>query len=249
MIKDLFGAICYDPLYNLLVFLIGVTPGGDVGVAVILTTLLVKILLLPLLLKSAKTQLVLREIEPKIKEIRERLKTKQEEQARAILALYKEKQVNPFSVLLPILIQTPFLLALFFIFARGGLPDIKLDLLYSFVSAPGMVDMHLFGFFNVSEKNLILALVAALSQFVFGLLSLPKLEPRKEDASFKDDFARSFQVNMRYILPGIIGIFAYYLPAAVAISWIAGNIFSIGQEWYVRRRFGAKTPIPTPQKI
>lgn len=241
MVKDILSATFYDPLYNLLTFLIDIVPGGNVGFAVILLTILVKIVLFPVIIKGMRTQMLLRTLEPKLKEIKEKFKSNTEEQARATLALYRENHINPFSVLVPILIQTPFLLALFFIFSHGGLPVIKADILYSFVPLPNTISMHFLGFFDVSERSILLALASGVSQYVYGILSLPKLEPRKHDASFKDDFARSFQMNIRYILPAIIAVFAYSLPSAVAIYWITGNIFGSFQELYVRREFRKKT--------
>ncbi len=247
MIGSFFRAVFYDPLYNILILFIGFVPGGDVGVAVIALTLVVKFALLPVLFKGARTQAILRSLEPKLAAIREKMKDTPEEMAKATFALYKEYKVNPFSALIPVLVQTPFLLALFFIFSRGGLPDLKLDILYPFVTHPEQISMHLFGLFEVTRKSIVLAFIAAGSQFVYSLFSLPPLETRKADASFKDDFARSFQLNIRYILPAIIGVFAYTLPSAVAISWITGNIFGTIQELYVRRRLTKEGILP--QKV
>jgi YidC/Oxa1 family membrane protein insertase len=243
MFASIFGAIFYNPLYNFLILLIGIVPGGDVGLAVILLTLAVKIVLFPVILRGMRTQAMLRAIDPKIKALKEQFPKKRDEQAKATLALYKEYKINPFSALLPLLIQTPFLLALFFIFAKGGLPVIRLEVLYPFLHAPETISMHLFGYFNVGAKSLVLAIIAGGTQFLYGVFSLPKLEARKENASFSDDFGRSFQMNMRYILPAIIAVFAYNLPAAVAIYWITGNLFGTLQELYVRSEFKKKPPI------
>ncbi len=245
MLASIFGAIFYNPLYNFLILLIGIVPGGDVGLAVILLTLAVKIVLFPIILRGMRTQAMLRLIDPKLKAIKEKFPKSRNEQAKATLALYKEYKINPFSALLPLLIQTPFLLALFFIFAKGGLPSIRLDVLYSFIHAPAVVSMHLFGLVNVGAKSIIFAIIAGATQFLYGVFSLPKLEARKENASFSDDFGRSLQMNMRYILPAIIAVFAYNLPAAVAIYWITGNIFGTLQEIYVRSEFKKHPPAIT----
>lgn len=229
----------FDPVYNGLVFFIDIVPGGDVGLAIVGTTVVVKVILLPLSVRAVKTQVAMREIEPRMKKIKEEITDKQE-QAQAMLALYKEAGVNPFASIILLFIQIPIIIALYLSVSNGGgnaLPAINTDLLYSFVPSPERVNMLFVGFFDMDGRSIILALLAGASQFLHTHLSLPKLAPKDPNAapSMKDDFARNMQLQMRYVLPIVITVFAYTISAAIALYFFVSNVMSIAQEFYVRR--------------
>src|SRR5690606_11784119 len=211
----------FDPVYNGLVFFVDVIPGGDVGLSIIAITLVVKFILLPLSAKAARTQRVIREIEPKLAEVKETHKDDREALARATMSAYKEAGINPFSSILLMFVQIPIIIALYFSVYRGGgvpLPGINVDLLYSFVPTPETVDMIFLGFVDIAQKSLPLAFLAGMTQFIHANLSLPKPAPRKEGViDMKADFTRSMYLNMRYVLPIIIGFVAYTLSASVAL--------------------------------
>lgn len=241
MFGTIWHTLFFDPVYNSLVFFVDVVPGGDVGIAIIFTTLLVKLILLPLSLKAARTQFVMREIEPKLKAVKEKFKDKREEQARAMMDLYKEAGINPFSSILLLFIQIPIIIALYLSVIRGGgipLPEINTALLYSFVPEPGVVTMHFFGFIDIAARSLPLALLAGATQFVHTHLALPKQEPRDPNAepNFKEDFARSMQLQMRYVMPLLILIVAYTFSGAVGLYFTVSNLTAIAQEYYVRHK-------------
>lgn len=229
----------FDPIYNGLVFAIDVIPGGDVGLSIIAITVVVKVILLPLSIKAAKMQKIMRELEPRIDELKEKYKDDREGLAKATMALYKEVGLNPFSGIFLVLLQIPIIFALYFAVYKGGgipLPQINGDLLYSVVSVPQNVDMIFLGVVDIAAKSLPLALLAGITQYISGVLTLPKLEPRKEgENSMKADFARSMNVNMRYFLPVIIGFVAYTLSASVALYFTVSNLMAIAQEYVVRK--------------
>lgn len=241
MFGDIWHGVFFDPIYNTLVFLIDVVPAGDVGLAIVLLTILVKVVLLPLSLKAAKTQYVMRTVEPKLHELKERYKDNREALARKTMDLYREVGVNPFASILLVIFQIPIIIALYLsVFSGGGvrLPEINLELLYSFVPAPEIVSTLFFGFLDITQRSLPLALLAGATQFVHTHLSLPPSKPRdqKEKPSFKDDFARSMQIQMRYVLPLIIFFVAYTISAAIALYFVVSNIVSIAQEFVVRKQ-------------
>lgn len=239
MFSTLWHAVFFNPVYNGLIFFVDVIPGGDVGIAIVLTTVVVKVILLPLSLKAARTQFVMREIEPKVKEIREKFKNKRQEQAQAMMALYKEAGVNPFSSIILLFIQIPIIIALYLSVYRGGgvpLPDINTGLLYSFVPSPETVDMIFLGTIDIAGKSLPLAALAGATQYIHTHLSLPKPQPRDKNAepNFKEDFARSMQLQMRYVMPLLIFVVAYTVSATLALYFLVSNIVMIGQEFLVR---------------
>src|SRR3989344_1062856 len=118
--SNFWHTIFFDPIYNLLVYLIDIVPGGDVGVAIILVTIIVKVILLPLSLKAARTQLAMREIEPMLKELKEKYKDKREEYAKATMEAYKKAGVNPFSSIVLLFVQIPIIIALYLSVYKGG---------------------------------------------------------------------------------------------------------------------------------
>lgn len=239
MISTVWHILFFNPIYNGLVFLIDVVPHGDVGIAIVLVISIVKILLFPLSIKAAKTQKLMKEIDPKLKEIKKNIKDPQE-QSKATMDLYKQSGMNPFSSILVALIQIPVFIALYFAVSRGGgvpLPEINTGLLYSFVHAPSTISMLFLGFIDITQKSLPLAIIASLAQFTLGYFSFPKLPPRDPEAkaTMKDDFARSMQVQMRYVMPIMIGIFAYTISAMVGLYFVVSSVTSIIQELLIRK--------------
>lgn len=229
----------FDPVYNSLVFFIDILPGGDVGLAIVCTVVFIKVVILPLSIKVTKMQAIMRELDPKIKAIKKDIADKQE-QARAMMDLYKEAKINPFASVLLLFIQFPIIIALYLSVMNGGgvaLPEINTALLYSFIPTPETTSMLMLGVFDITLKSLPLALLAGATQALHVHLSMPKLEAKKEGAepNFKEDFARSMQMQMRYVMPLIIVLVAYTLSAAIALYFTVSNLMAIAQEFVVKR--------------
>ncbi len=239
MESGFFFTVFYQPIYNTLVFLIDTVPGGNVGVAIILLTIGVRTVLLPFSHKSVVSQAKMRAIAPHVEKLKEKYKDNKQEQARKTMELYKEHGINPFSGCLLVLIQLPIIFALYFVFFKG-LPNLNTEILYSFVSAPTTMNMMFLGIM-LSKKSIILALLAAITQYYQIKLSIPPMAPAEKGAkpSFKDDFARSFNLQIRYILPVVVFGISYSISAAIALYWATSNLFSIGHELYVKRKAGA----------
>ncbi len=234
--KAAFDTFFYEPIYNALVFLIGAVPGANVGVAIILLTVGVRTVLLPLSHKSVVSQAKMRAIAPHVEKVKEKYKDNKQEQARKTMELYKEHGINPFSGCLLVLVQLPVIFALYFVFFKG-LPTLNTEILYSFVSTPITMSMMFLGIL-LSGKSIILALLAAVTQYYQIKLSIPPMAAAEKGAkpSFKDDFARSFNLQIRYILPIVVFGISYTISAAVALYWATSNLFSIGHELYVKRK-------------
>ncbi len=241
MFSTIWHTIFFDPIYNTLIFILNHVPHGDVGIAIILLTVLIKLILLPLSLRAAHTQAAMRTLEPELADIRERHKSDREKLARETMDVYKRAGINPFASILLVLVQLPIIIALYLSVYRGGgvsFPDINIDLLYSFVPVPETVTMLFLGVIDIAGRSLPLALLAGITQYIHTRVSLPPLPPRKPDTapSFKDDFARSMQLQMRYVMPLIIFFVAYTISAAIALYFLVSNLMAIGQEFVVRRQ-------------
>ena len=239
MISTAFNTAIYNPLYNGLVSIVGVLPSHDVGLAVIILTIIVRVFLYPLSKKAIVAQQKMKKIAPEMELLKEKYKNDREQQGKAMFALYKENDIHPFASFGLILIQLPILFALYWVFAFGGLPEIDTTLLYSFVPAPAGVNMEFIGLINMAGKRVVLAVLAALTQIIYTRLSMGprKKAPLQPASSFSGDMARSFDLQMRYVLPVIIGVVAYTVPSAAALYWVTSNTAMIAQELLMGRRF------------
>ncbi len=240
MFSYIWHTFFFDPVYNALVFFIDIIPGGDVGLAIIATVLLVKTILLPLSIKAVKTQKVIREIEPKLKEIKEKYKDDRQQQAQAMMAIYRDAGINPLASIALIFLQIPIIIALYFsVYSGGGvaLPDINLSLLYAFIAAPTQVTMDFLGLINITEKSLLLALGAGITQYIHVTLTMPAPPPKAEGAApnLKEDFMRNMHTQMKYVMPVLITIVAYSISAAIALYFFVSNVVTIAQEYFIRK--------------
>jgi YidC/Oxa1 family membrane protein insertase len=233
MISSIWNAVLYQPLLNALAFLVSIIPGGDVGVAVILLTILVKVILYPLSQKSIESQAQMNILAPELNKIKESGASK-EEQARLTFELYKVHKTNPFSGCLLVLIQIPIIFALYYVFFKG----IKFNtgVLYSFVQMPAHMNMIFLGIIDIGKKSLVLAILAGISQYLQAYY-MPKPAPRAgKSASFQDSFTKSMNTQMKYVFPFIVAFIAYSISGAIALYWITSNLFMVGQQIYVKKK-------------
>jgi YidC/Oxa1 family membrane protein insertase len=238
----MYNEIIYRPLFNLMVFFYNIVPGHDIGVAIILLTLLVRIVLYPMNSKSIKSQKQMQEIQPEIKKIQKKYKNGRERQAKELMEFYQRKKINPFSGCLPLLVQFPILIALYHVFING-FKDESLTALYPFIYNPGHLDAISFGFVNLSETNIYLALVAAtLQYFQTKMLMGKRREEKKEDEESSEektpeektqDFAQSMTKQMIYIMPVITFVFAMSFPSGLALYWAVTTLFAIVQQYFI----------------
>ena len=242
MISGFFHAAIYDPLYNGLVFLVGVVPAHDMGLAIIALTIVVRIVIFPLSSRAIKAQLAMKKIAPEVEVIKAKYKDNREAQGKAIFALYKERGVRPFASIGLILIQFPVLIGLYWVFYAGGFPEVDPSLLYSFVQLPASVNMEFLGLLDISKRSIIVAVLTAATQFFYTRLSMgPRGAVTATEASLSSDMARSFDLQARYVLPVIIGVISYTIPAAAPLYWVTSNISMILQEYAMGRRFNQKS--------
>jgi len=121
----------YKPIYNGLIFIIEVMPGHSLALAIIILTLIIRTILLVPSQHAIKSQKKLQEIQPKLEEIKQKYAGNQEKIAMETMRVWQENKVNPFGSCLPLLVQFPILIALFFTIKDGLNPD-KIILLYDF---------------------------------------------------------------------------------------------------------------------
>lgn len=234
----MFQTLVFIPMTNILVFLTSIF--GNVGLAVIIMTILVKIILLPFSYATTKSQLAMKKIQPLIDDIKKQYPDK-EEQSKKMLELYKEHNTNPLTGCLPLIIQLPIIIALYRVFLQGV--SVDSSILYSFVHAPEHISNFFLGI-NMMSKSAILAIIAGITQYIQLRLS-PSMntqgEPKQVKKDAMPDMMESMQKSMKYTLPVLITFFAWAVPAAVALYWVVTNTFTIGQEWWVYKKLHKKT--------
>ncbi|MBI1971391.1 MAG: membrane protein insertase YidC [Candidatus Wildermuthbacteria bacterium] len=218
MIGDIYQFIVYQPLLNTLVFLYEYLPGKDFGIAIIALTIFVRILLYPLSAKAFKAQLAMAELQPKLKELQSQLKNNKDELNRRTLALFREKRVNPLSMLFPLLVQLPILLALFQLFR----------------SPPESISPMFFGILDLSARSIPIAVLSAVSQLAQGKFAAPS----SQATGGKNVFATKTATHLFSLFTGFIML---TLPSAVGLYWISTNLFSVWQQWHLSRKLKAQS--------
>src|SRR3989338_3921242 len=224
----LFHVILIQPLVNLLVWFYNVIPGHDLGVAIIVLTVVVRLVLYPSFSKSLRSQKELSAMQPRLDEIKEKHKDNKEAQTKAILEFYKENKINPLSSCLQLLIQLPILIALYQVFLYGLNGKVAAEL-YSFVQNPGAIDPLFFNFVDLSKPNLIFGILAGAFQFIQSKMMMPKVKP-------KDQMAAAMNAQLVYFMPLITILISPQIPAALALYWIVTTVFAIGQQYYIMKQ-------------
>lgn len=247
MISHLYNILIYKPLYNGLILLMDYIPWIDAGVAIIILTIIVKLVLFPLSKKSVTTQLRMKKVEPQLVILKEKYKDDKQEQARQTMALYKKEGISPFMGILLLFIQLPIILALYKVFLSSSFSSPNLDLLYPFVRAhvPSVININFLNLIDISGKSLILAIFAGVTSFIqirYSLPPTPKKDPSAapKSPSFKDDLARSMNMQMRYIFPILAFFISWSISGAIALYWITSNVFTLAQELFIRKTVRSK---------
>ena len=227
-----YNAIFFEPLLNILIFLYNTIAFEDLGLAIILLTLFVRFVLYPVFHKSVRHQAIMQRLQPQVKKIQDQYPTSKQKQGEAMMALYRENKVNPFSGILLLIVQLPILIALFQIF-RNILDPATLDAVYSFVQTPLHINTNFLGseLIPLEERNIVIVALAALTQYFQGRLSLPKIEKSRTLTQ-----AEKVGRQMVYIAPGMTLVILYNLPAAIGLYWLTTALFSIVQQKIVNRK-------------
>jgi YidC/Oxa1 family membrane protein insertase len=141
------------------------------------------------------------------------------------MALYKRTKINPFSSCLPMLIQLPFLFAIYQVFYNGLTKPEAMSALYSFVANPGPLNTMAFGFFDLAHKSLLVAFLAGLAQFWQSKMMMGK----KKQAGL----AGAMGSQMVYMMPVVTIIIGAQFPAGLTFYWLLTTLFSVAQQYVV----------------
>lgn len=196
------------------------------AVAIIITTIIFKLILLPLSLKQTNSMKKIQEIQPKLAELQKKYKNDPQTLQAKTMELYKENKVNPFGGCLPLLIQMPIIIAFFRVLQDPVQYVFKNEVLYNEISKvflwiPNLelADPFLWG----------LPLIAAVTTFIQSKM----MNVQQADAG--NEQAQRTQKTMNYFFPIMIFWFSKSFPAGLALYWVMGNIFQIVQQYITNR--------------
>lgn len=241
------------PLYNGLIGIMDLLPWVDVGIAVIIFTVVVKLILFPLSKASLQTQVRMKEIEPEVNKIKADFPVDKQAQAMKIMALYKEKKVKPFAGILLLFLQLPILFALISVFYKI-IPTIHPEFLYSFISVPE-VNTSFLGLIDLTHKSLLLAVITTGIQFMQMHYSPAMRMNKNSTTPVGSDMASQLQSSMgkqmKYTLPILAFVSVYWIiPASfpqaagvIALYWSTSTLFTLFQELYIRKRLVARNKV------
>lgn len=233
------GQLMYKPLFNLLMLFYAFSPVRDLGIAIILLTAVIRLILGPSFMSSIRTSLKMKELQPKIDALKEQHKDDQKKHSEELMKIYKEHRVNPLGSCLASVIQLPILFVLYRVF-YVGLNDASLTHLYSWF--PAKIE-HLNTIFlsflpwsfihiDLTKPSWILAVLAGLAQF-WQMQMSSKLNPIPADGK-----GGNFMLTqMNYIFPAMTLIIGLTLPAALSLYWLVTTVFTALQQWYTIKTY------------
>jgi YidC/Oxa1 family membrane protein insertase len=204
------------PLFSLLSKVYAIT--GNWGVAIILVTFLLKLVLYPLSEASGRSMAKMKALGPRIKNIQETYKEDKEKLGRAMMDIYKREKVNPVSGCLPMIVQIPVFLAFYWV------------LLYS---AEMRQAPFAFWIQDLSARDpyFILPAIMAVAMFVQY-----KLNPTSPDPT---------QAKVMMVMPIAMSAMFAFFPAGLVLYYVTNTILGVAQQWNINRRLGVHT---APQK-
>lgn len=252
----MFETFIVQPVMNLLILIYGLIPGHNFGISIIIFTIVVRVLMWPLVKKQLHHAKAMRELQPQIKKIKKQTKGNRQEESRLVMELYKENEINPMAPIGLLIIQLPIFIGLY----QGirkiiDNPDAINDLAYSFIhplidNIEGF-DATFFGIIDLTraaggEMGFYLpAFIIVAASAVVQFYQAKQIQAdEKDQKSLKDIFkgaqtgeaADSTDVNAavgrmtRYLIPALVFIFTYGLPAALPLYWLTSGVVALIQQ-------------------
>lgn len=231
MITQLFNEIVFKPILNLLIFVYQYV--GDFGITIIFITIILKLILFPLTRKSYESQRALAKIQPHLRELQEKYKNNKEKLALETMNLYRQLNVKPFGFFIPFIIQIVVLIALYrviLISVQNGFQNF----LYSFTPSANKISLLFLGSLDLSKPNIIIAFLAAVSQFFSSYLVMKRNQLKHDqqksenrNANLTSDFAQNFNKQLIFFMPAITFMVGLQLPSALVFYWFISTILGI----------------------
>lgn len=192
---------------------------GNYGVAIIIVTIIVRALMFPLTLKQEKSMKKMRELQPQLDKLKEKYKDKPQELQQKTAEIYKENNVNPLSGCLPILIQMPIFIALFYAFSGDAIPN---DATFLWFNLKKPDELFKIGTFTI---NLLPILNTAITFFQQKIMS----------GSSKGQEVNSQMQTMMYTMPLMMLLLFYKMPSGVTLYYLVSGALSLVQQYFIMK--------------
>lgn len=252
---QLFRTFVSKPMLNFLVFTASILPDHNLGIAIVVLTLIVKLLLFFPSQHALEGQRKMQALQPKLDAIREKHKGDPQLLQKETVKLWKDHGVNPFQSCLPIFIQFPILIGLFYVIRDGSVLVLSRHLLYAPYEHLSWTFGMDFLWLDLTKPDyyvfpvLLVAMQFLQMKMAFARAKRKKEEKEKEGPDSakatagkkKEEKKPTSQADMQqkmmlYGLPLMVGFFAFQFPAAVSLYWGVSTLFAIGQQWVVNRK-------------
>lgn len=214
----MWNSLVITPLSSALHFFLSIS--GDVGLAIVMFTVFVKILLFPLNLSAAKTTKGMKLVQSEVEKLREKHKNSPQDLGRELSNLYKENGIKPFSSILNLFIQIPIVFGLYIII-KNEIHLAGSQLMFSYI--------------DISHRSLILAGLAFVSMFILMQVSTKDMKTEEMKDGFQKEFAKMMSIQMKYMMPLLILMSSIFLPAGLTLYFVIANIFGIFQSLIIRK--------------
>jgi YidC/Oxa1 family membrane protein insertase len=240
MFTNFYNAVFYHPIFNLLIGLYDYIPGRDIGLAIILLTILVKLAMWPLQASALRSQKALTDIQPKIEELKKRYpeKSQQEELAKEMMALYSREKVNPAASCLPLLIQLPVFIALYHALS-AGLKSGGFEALYPFIPNPGTITPTMFGLLDLAAPNYVLAILAGAMQYFQAKMMVTRQQPKGVPGGKDEQMLATMNKQMVYMMPALTVFIGWTLPGGLSLYWFVMSGLTVLQQFFFFKKHPA----------
>jgi YidC/Oxa1 family membrane protein insertase len=209
---------------QVLAYIYGLIP--NFGIAIILLTLMVKLVTFPLNNKQIQSARRMQELQPELKKIQAKYKNDKEKQNKAVMEFMQQNKMNPMAGCLPLLVQLPILIGIFRL-----LSDADRFILPIFDTAGLVFNPYLINIGNIQFINLLLQPTDEAAGVVYW--AFPIIAGATTYVYQKLTMADTSQKMMMYMMPAMITFFSFSFPAGLVIYWILNNLFSMGQHYLV----------------
>ena len=261
----MFDVVIVQPIFNLLMAIYALIPGGDFGVSVVLFTIIVRLLLWPLVKKQLHQAKAMRKIQPELAKLNKKYKSNPQMRAMAMMDVYKKHNIKPMSSILVLLIQLPVLIAIYrvvqiFVLQRSELAKYTYDVMEQWgpvkhlIANPDHFNQNFLGLMDLTKQALssngvsigllILALVAAVLQYLLSKQMSPSSDNKKRLRDGKN--ADQTEVNaivtrkMMKVMPVFMFLIMISLPGALALYMATSNIAAYIQNAIILKQDGTE---------
>ncbi|MDQ5957637.1 MAG: YidC/Oxa1 family rane protein insertase [Patescibacteria group bacterium] len=214
----MWNSLIINPLTTILHTLVTYT--GDIGITIVIFTILVKTILLPLNISSNRTSKNLKKIQPHIEDLRKKHKNDNRTLGLELSKLYKEHKIKPLSGFLALFIQLPILIGLYTILIK----EIK-----------NISDHFTVLGFDVTSPSYWLAALSFITMFILMSISSKDMKVEEGASDFQKEFTKMMSLQMKYFMPTIILISSIFLPAGITLYFVVSNIFGIFQYYVIKK--------------